>query len=78
MASTTSLSKEMLKTFDKLNAEEQKSILQMIKTFLQGRKNDFTPQSIEEYNQELKAAFKAAKKGEVTSLKKLEEEMKLW
>ena len=78
MASATSLSKEMLKTFDKLNTEEQKSILQMVKTFLQGRKNEFTPQSIEEYNQELKAALKAAKKGEVTSLKQLEEEMKLW
>jgi hypothetical protein len=78
MASATSLSKEMLKTFDKLNTEEQKSILQMVKTFLQGRKNEFSPQSIEEYNQELKAALKAAKKGEVTSLKQFEEEMKLW
>jgi F0F1-type ATP synthase delta subunit len=78
MASSTSLSKEMLKTFDKLNTEEQKSILQMVKTFLQGRKNGYTPQSIEEYNQELKAALKAAKKGEVTSVAKLEEEMKLW
>lgn len=78
MASATSLSKEMLKTFDKLNTEEQKSILQMVKTFLQGRKKEFTPQSIEEYNQELKAALKAAKKGEVTTVTKLEEEMKLW
>jgi hypothetical protein len=75
---TTSLSDEMIKTFVQLNKEEQKSIVQMIKTFLQGKENNLKPQKIEDYNQELKAALKAAKKGEVTSLKQLEEEMKLW
>ena len=75
---TTSLSDEMLKNFVQLNTDEQKSILQMVKTFLRGRKNDFKPQSIEEYNREIKAAKEGADKGEVTSLEKLEDEMKLW
>jgi hypothetical protein len=74
----TSLSDEMIKTFVQLNKEEQKSVLQLVKIFLQGKENNLKPQKIEDYNQELKAALKAAKKGEVTSVKQLEEEMKLW
>jgi len=50
----------------------------MIKTFLQGKEKEAKPQSIEDYNQELKTALKAARKGAVTSVKQLEEEMKLW
>ena len=52
--------------------------MQLVKIFLQGKENNLKPQKIEDYNQELKAALKAAKKGEVTSVKQLEEEMKLW
>jgi hypothetical protein len=74
----TSLSDEMIKTFVQLNKEEQKSVLQLVKIFLQCKENNLKPQKIEDYNQELKAALKAAKKGEVTSVKQLEEEMKLW
>lgn len=75
---TTSLSKEMIKNFVQLNKEEQKSVLQMVKTFLQGKEKNLKPQTLEDYNLELKAALKAAKKGEVTSVQRLEEEMKLW
>lgn len=75
---TTSLSEEMIRNFVLLNKEEQKSILQMIKTFLQGKEKEAKPQTIEDYNKELKTALKAAKKGAVTSVKQLEEEMKLW
>jgi len=42
------------------------------------RKISQQPQTIEEYNKEIKTAFKRAKRGEVTSLEKLEEEMKVW
>ena len=75
---TTSLSEEMIKSFVRLNKDEQKSIVQMIKTFLQAKEKDLKPQSLEEYNRELKTALKAAKKGAVTSVKQLEEEMRLW
>ena len=75
---TTSLSDEMVKNFVKLNKEEQKSILQMIKTFLSSKENEFVPQTLEEYNAEINAAVEAAKRGEVTSIEQLEEEMKSW
>jgi predicted transcriptional regulator len=53
---TPSLSREMLRYFTQLNAAEQKSVLQMIKTFLSSRKDDLKPVSLEEYNRELEEA----------------------
>jgi predicted transcriptional regulator len=53
---TPSLSKEMLRYFTQLNAAEQKSVLQMIKTFLSSRKDEIKPVSLEEYNRELEEA----------------------
>ena len=76
--STTSLSEEMVRNFDKLNIDEQKSILQMIKTFLRSKENEFVPQTLGEYNAEINAALEAAKRGEVTTIEQLEEEMKSW
>jgi hypothetical protein len=68
----------MIKNFVKLNKAEQKSILQMIKTFLSSKENEFVPQTLEEYNEEIKAAVEAARRGEVTNMEQLEEEMKSW
>ena len=75
---STSLSDEMMKNFVQLNADEQKSILQLLKTFLSSKRKGVNPQTIEEYNAEIKAALKAAKRGEVTGIEQLEQEMKLW
>ncbi len=74
----TSIPDEMIKSFVQLNGHEQKSVLQLVKTFLNNKKISQQPQTIEEYNKEIKAALKRAKRGEVTSLEKLEEEMKVW
>lgn len=74
----TSIADEMIKNFVQLNGHEQKSILQLVKSFLNKKKISQQPQTIEEYNKEIKAALKRAKRGEVTSLQKLEEEMKVW
>jgi hypothetical protein len=73
---TTSLPDEMVKYFVQLNSAEQKSILQMVQTFLKSKNT--TPQSIEEYNAEIKSAIEGAKKGEVITLEELEKEMKQW
>lgn len=75
---TTSLSDEMIRNFDQLNIDEQKSILQMIKTFLSNKKNEFNPQTLEEYNAEINAAVESYKLGEFTTMAQLEEEMKHW
>lgn len=50
------LSQEMLNYFMQLNDAEKKSVLELVKTFLNSRKNDFTPQTLEEYNEELEKA----------------------
>ena len=68
----------MVKNFVQLNGHEQKSVLQLVNTFLNNKKIFQQPQTIEEYNKEIKAALKRAKRGEVTSLEKLEEELKVW
>ena len=74
----TSISNEMIKNFVQLIGHEQKSLFQLVKSFLNNRKISQQPQTIEEYNKEIKAALKRAKRGEVKSLVKLEEEMKVW
>ncbi|MBX9783716.1 MAG: hypothetical protein K2X48_10530 [Chitinophagaceae bacterium] len=55
MAAPT-LSQEMLNYFLQLSDAEKKSVLELVKTFLNSRKNEFTPQTPEDYNQELERA----------------------
>jgi gas vesicle protein len=74
----TTLTDEMLKNFVQLNREEQESILQVIKTFLSGKEKDFVSQTIEEYNEDLKAGMDGAAEGEVSTISQLHEEMKNW
>ncbi|MEI9944932.1 MAG: hypothetical protein WDN26_12025 [Chitinophagaceae bacterium] len=50
------IKEEMLQYFSRLNEAEQQSVLEMIKTFIQSRKTEFGPVTLEEYNQELEAA----------------------
>jgi hypothetical protein len=65
--STPSISQEMLIYFMQLNDAERKSVLEMIKTFLSSRKSEFTPQSLEDYNQELEQADKEIEAGDYMS-----------
>lgn len=64
---TTSISQEMLNHFMRLSEAEQKSVLEMIKTFLYSRSNNFTPQSIEDYNRELEEADAEIEAGDFVS-----------
>ena len=66
---TPSISQEMLSYFMQLNDAERKSVLEMIKTFLSSRKSEFTPQSLEDYNQELEQADKEIESGDYMSHK---------
>jgi hypothetical protein len=77
MASTP-LSKEMLRYFTQLNDAEQKSVLQMIKTFLSSRTDNFTPQTLEEYNRQLEEADQRIEAGHFVNQEDLEKEMKTW
>jgi hypothetical protein len=75
---TSSLSKEMLRYFTQLNAAEQMSIFQMIKTLSMSRKDDFKPQTLEEYNRELEEADRRIEAGHFITQEDLEKEMKTW
>lgn len=52
---TTELATEMLEYFDQLDIVEQKSVLQLVKTFVDNKEH-YSPQTIEEYNKELDEA----------------------
>lgn len=52
---STAIDQEMLRYFNRLNKKEQKSIVSLIKTFA-GNREDFIPQTLEEYNDELERA----------------------
>lgn len=53
---SSTIKEEMLQYFSRLSEVEQQSILEMIKTFIQSRKTEFGPVTLEEYNQELDMA----------------------
>lgn len=55
----------MYNYFTQLNEAEKKSVVQMLKTFLQGRNHDSGRISIDQYNQELDEAMEEVKKGEM-------------
>jgi hypothetical protein len=60
-------SKELLEYFTRLKDAEQKSILQMLKTFVSTRQEEFKPMTLEEYNRELEEADKEIEAGEFVS-----------
>jgi hypothetical protein len=53
---TTSTSAEMLTYFMQLNETERQSVVDLLKTFATSRKDNFTPQSLHDYNEELEQA----------------------
>jgi predicted transcriptional regulator len=50
-----------------LKDAEQKSILQMLKTFVDSRQEEFKPVTLEEYNRELEEADAEIEAGEFVS-----------
>ena len=60
-------SKELLRYFTLLKEAEQKSVLQMLKTFVSSREEDTKPVSLEEYNHELEQADSEIEEGDFVS-----------
>lgn len=71
------IDKELLKYFARLNDWQKKSLLELIKTFLEGR-DELGGQTIDQYNLELDRAIERIGKAEFISLEDLEREMKSW
>ncbi len=72
------IDREMYTYFTQLNDAEKKSVVQMLKTFLISRKDQYERITVEQYNKELDEAMERVSKGEYTTFEELEKEMKSW
>jgi len=74
----TAIDKEMYEYFRQLNDAEKKSAIEMLKTFLQGRKRENTYTTLEEYNKELEEAEEGYQRGEFISHEEMIKQIKKW
>ncbi|HEX9509965.1 MAG TPA: hypothetical protein VF939_05750 [Puia sp.] len=72
------LDNEMYNYFTQLNEAEKKSVIQMLKTFLKGRKATPERISIEQYNQELQEAEAEYERGEYSTHEEFVKQIKKW
>ena len=70
------IDREMFTYFMRLDEAEKKSVVELLKTFMKGRKADHI--SIEQYNKDIDEAMEQATKGEYTTFEDLEKEMQSW
>jgi len=64
--------------FMQLNEAEKKSVLQMLKTFLKGRKEKAERVSLEQYNKEIEEAMIEVENGEVYTHEEVVQMSKNW
>lgn len=72
------IDREMFTYFMQLNDAEKKSVVELLKTFMKGRKNRFQHITLEQYNREIDEAMERVTKGEFTTFEDLEKEMESW
>lgn len=72
------LDKELIEYFTKLDEPQKKSLLELIKSFLNTSGDALKPDTLEQYNKELDEAMQRMINGEFTTLEELEKEMKSW
>jgi len=72
------LDRELISYFVQLNEPQKRSLLEMMKSFLQTGNKLTDNNSIEQYNRELDEAMERINNGSFTSLEDLEKEMKSW
>ena len=78
MHMASAIDREMFAYFTQLNDAEKKSVVELLKTFMKGRKNQFDHISIEQYNKEIDEAMERVSRGEYTTFEDLEKEMQSW
>ena len=76
MANT--LEQELFRYILQLDEAEKKSVLQMLKTFLKGRKMNISLISIEQYNKEIDEAIARVEAGEYYTQEEVERMAKEW
>lgn len=72
------LEKQMFSYFTQLNEKQKKSVIQMLKAFLNSKVENKNRISIEQYNKELDDALEQIKKGEVYSHEEVVKMSKTW
>ncbi len=72
------LEKEWNNYFEQLNETEKKSVLQMLKVFLQGRKETGESVSIEQYNKEIDESLEEAASGNYITQEEMERKASKW
>jgi hypothetical protein len=70
--------KEFLNYFTRLDESQKKSLLELLKSFLENSQSPMQPMSLEEYNRELKEAERQIEAGHFTTQEELEKEMEGW
>jgi hypothetical protein len=75
---SNTVDQELYKYFTQLNEAEKKSVLQMIKTFLKGRKQTPERISIEQYNKEIDEALAEVAAGQFISQEEMEKQAAKW
>jgi hypothetical protein len=74
----TALEQELLQYILQLDDAEKKSVLQMLKTFVKGRKGKASRISIDEYNRELQEAEAEYEQGEYIPHEEFVKQIKKW
>lgn len=74
----SAVDREMYAYFTQLSDAEKKSVVELLKTFMKGRKGQFDRVNVEQYNKEIDKAMERVGRGEYTTFEDLEKEMKTW
>lgn len=72
------LDKQMFNYFKQLNEAEKKSVVHMLKTFLNGRQENTSRISIEQYNKEIDEAMEEVKEGNYITQEEMEKIASKW
>lgn len=74
----SAIDRELLKYVTQMDDSQKRSLIELIKTFLDKKESAFETSTLQEYNHELDVAMNRINKGSFTTLEDLENEMKSW
>lgn len=74
----SAIDRELLKYVTQMDESQKRSLIELIKTFLDKKESSFETSTLQEYNHELDSAMDRISKGKFTTLEDLENEMKSW
>ena len=72
------MKEEMLEYFAELNTDEQRHVLDIVKTFIARHVDENSPMSIEEYNREIDEALEDVARGNYITHEDLKKEAAEW